>query len=255
MHNVVRGGFAHAAIFASRCEKGKRNSHRDDASHLSAANGRVTRLGADFGTSHFELMMSDEAELRREALRRFMDERGLKVYPWAKKAGISEGSIRNFLTGASSSLSADTLKKLARVAGVPVWALTGEEGGVPLVGYVGAGAEVLLVEGGETSELERVEAPPDADGTDIVAVRVKGDSMLPAIQDGWILYYQRSADGVPDDSLGKMCVVCTSDGRMFVKFLRRGYVPHRYNLLNATGSFREDVELLWASRVIWIRPN
>lgn len=61
-------------------------------------------------------MSAFDAEARRQALRKFIAMRGLKVAPWAKKAGISEGTVRNFLTGATHSLTDQTIQKLAAAA-------------------------------------------------------------------------------------------------------------------------------------------
>lgn len=49
----------------------------------------------------------------RDALRRFMRARDLKVLPWATRAGIRESTLRNFLAGRTDSLTQRTLAKLA----------------------------------------------------------------------------------------------------------------------------------------------
>lgn len=67
-----------------------------------------------------------ESQRRREALQKFIDTHELKVSPWAEKANVSEGAIRNFLKGVSKSLRIDTYEALAAAAGVMVSDLTGE---------------------------------------------------------------------------------------------------------------------------------
>ncbi|MFS0771069.1 LexA family protein [Sphingomonas sp. 1P08PE] len=91
--------------------------------------------------------MSRTPDERREILRTFMQEHGLKVARWAKDAGVSANSIYNFLNDqGSNSLSAITYGKLARAAKVPVWQLSGDEPesasptALWVVGYVEAGA-------------------------------------------------------------------------------------------------------------------
>lgn len=58
------------------------------------------------------------AERKRRALQAFMDRHGLTVTGWARKADISEGTLRNFLKGTSSSLNQSTVDKLAEAIGV-----------------------------------------------------------------------------------------------------------------------------------------
>lgn len=85
------------------------------------------------------------ADERRDILRRFMNERGLKTASWAKQSAVSANSIYNFLNGHSEALDQMTYAKLARTAQVPVWKLNGDEPEPPsptsiwVVGSVEAG--------------------------------------------------------------------------------------------------------------------
>ena len=63
----------------------------------------------------------------RDAIRQFIARRDLKVQPWAKRAGVSEGSLRNFLAGHSNAMSIETLGRLADAEGVTIAELTGED--------------------------------------------------------------------------------------------------------------------------------
>jgi SOS-response transcriptional repressor LexA len=90
--------------------------------------------------------MEKTPDERREILRRFIKERGLKIARWAKLAGVDKNSIYNFLNEHSQSLDLRTYAKLARAAASPVWRLTGDEPEPPsptsiwVVGSVEAGA-------------------------------------------------------------------------------------------------------------------
>ena len=75
--------------------------------------------------------MVPAGEDKREILRRFMQERKLKPAPWAKAASVNVNALYNFLNGLSQSLSPDTYAKLARVAEVPAWRLSGEQPETP----------------------------------------------------------------------------------------------------------------------------
>lgn len=83
---------------------------------------------------------------KREILRRFIQERGLKIARWAKESAVDKNSLYNFLNGHSQSLDLRTYAKLARTAEVPVWRLNGESPEPPspttiwVAGHVEAGA-------------------------------------------------------------------------------------------------------------------
>lgn len=64
------------------------------------------------------------AEPTRRAIRRVMETRGLSVNGWTKRAGMRESTLRNFLNGASQSLTQRTLEQLASAENLPVAALT-----------------------------------------------------------------------------------------------------------------------------------
>ena len=104
--------------------------------------GKHTQMCSEADTSSD---MARTIEARREILRRFMIERGLKVAQWAKEAHVNKNSIYNFLNGHSQALDAATYGKLARAAKVPVWKLSGDDPEQPsptsvwVVGYVEAG--------------------------------------------------------------------------------------------------------------------
>lgn len=70
--------------------------------------------------------MEKTPDERREILRDFIQQHGLKIATWAKNSGVDKNSIYNFLNAHSKSLDGRTYAKLARTAQVPVWQLTGD---------------------------------------------------------------------------------------------------------------------------------
>lgn len=138
------------------------------------------------------------------------------------------------------------------------WILTGEgprerqRPTTPLIGRVGAGAEVHLVEGDmSTNRIDDVDAPPDAT-QHTVAVVVEGDSMQPAFRDRDLIYYE-NRPGDPEDLIGRECVIGLSDGRVFVKILMRGSERGLYNLFSYNAPLISDVTISWALKVIWVK--
>lgn len=125
---------------------------------------------------------------------------------------------------------------------------------IPLVGHVGAGAEIYPDDAyplGHASDM--IEAMPD--GLDeCVAVTIRGSSMHP-LGDGWIVIYARSQEGVPDDCINKLCVVKIHEGPTLLKTVQRGRTAKYWNLESWNAPLRENVRLDWAARVIDIRPK
>lgn len=77
-------------------------------------------------TTHIDTDRLLNAEKQRRALRHFMQTRKLKIYPWCKRAGVSEGTLRAFMSGQTTTLQASTLQKLAGAENVPLALLLGE---------------------------------------------------------------------------------------------------------------------------------
>jgi phage repressor protein C with HTH and peptisase S24 domain len=138
------------------------------------------------------------------------------------------------------------------------WLLTGVGEGrrerlVPVVGYVGAGAEMHPFDDFPMGQgLEHVEPPP-GEG-DCLALRIRGDSMHP-FQEGWLVFYRRDFEGVPENCVGQLCVVQVKDGPILVKILRKGTRKKAWRLESWNAATRDDVKLDWASKVIDIRPS
>lgn len=82
---------------------------------------------------------------RREILRLFIQENGLRIARWAKDSGVDKNSLYNFLNSYSQSLDGRTYAKLARTAGVPIWRISGDAPEAPsptsiwVAGHVEAG--------------------------------------------------------------------------------------------------------------------
>lgn len=137
------------------------------------------------------------------------------------------------------------------------WLLTGrgdpnDQPQIPVVGYVGAGAEIFAIDDyAQGGGLEYVEAPPDA-GPDTVAVRVRGESMWPAYQDRDVLVY----DQLQFDAgtlIGREAVVRLVDGRTLVKYLTPGSGPGLFTLVSYNAPPITDVAAEWAAPVGWIK--
>lgn len=75
-----------------------------------------------------DFMDLNDAGEKRAAIKRFMEQYGLKVAPWCKRAGIQPSTLYDFLSGKNNDLTYGTLQKLARAVGVTVAVIMGEVG-------------------------------------------------------------------------------------------------------------------------------
>lgn len=145
------------------------------------------------------------------------------------------------------AVAADEMIAISQITGYPLPVGMSSSYTVNVLGYVGAGAEVIPVDDHQMGAgLETVDVDfPVKPGT--VAVIVRGDSMLPIFENGDLIgYMEDSAD--PMTLIGKMCVVKLADGRTFVKRLKRGSEDGLFTLVSANASDIEDVQIEWARR-------
>ncbi len=87
----------------------------------------------------------------------------------------------------------------------------------PVVGRVGAGAEVEAI---QDANPELIEVP--ADFADAQAFKVEGESCLPIFEPGDILVVRGSASASEGEFLNRFCVVETDEGLGYVKSVVRG---------------------------------
>jgi hypothetical protein len=119
-----------------------------------------------------------------------------------------------------------------------------------LVGKVGAGSEIIRFD--EGTVLAGIEAPPGVDAPNVA--EISGDSQYP-LQEGWLIFYGPEHQGVAEECLGKLCVVQVKDGPTLLKTLKRGSRRGLFRLESWNAPPREDVKIVWAARVIDIRPR
>ncbi len=197
-------------------------------------------------------------------LRNLRKSMGLSQAGFAERVGVDQSNVSRWENGA---LPDDAhLRKLAELAAVHPAALrygglAETPGRAPratttqVVGYVGAGQEIFAHDdhalgGGR----EEVDAPEGVGDDPIVAVRVRGDSMHP-MRDGWLLFYRRDQNGVPEACLNRLCIVkLAGDGPVLVKEVRRGYRSNHFVLSSWNAPPLEDMRLDWAAPVLSIRP-
>ena len=122
---------------------------------------------------------------------------------------------------------------------------------VPVLGYVGAGQMVIPIDDHiQGAGLDSVEAPPGADASGLAAVKVRGNSMFPAYQDGDVILYGEHEP--PKELIGREVVVKVSTDETFIKYLENGSKPGLFTLTSYNAPPLRDVKIQWASRVRYI---
>lgn len=123
---------------------------------------------------------------------------------------------------------------------------------VPLMGYVGAGAEVMPdFEQVPPEGLDQIHIPFPLPG-EMIALQIRGDSMLPVYRDGMVLIVYRDQNRPTEWFFGREAVVRTADGKRFVKTIMRGNPTTLYST-NAPPI--ENAVPVWLGEIFAILPR
>lgn len=163
----------------------------------------------------------------------------------ALSRSIDRAAVNKMLKG-TRDISARELLAISKITGSQLPTICS----VPLIGSVGAGDDIVAIDCGC---LEEVEAPPTANAN-MVALRVVGDSMFPAIENGSILFYSQHVP--PETMINNRAIVKTVDGNVYVKVLRGGREKDKWVLSSLNGKYADiiDVQIEWCSPIDWIKP-
>lgn len=186
------------------------------------------------------------------AIRRLRTLAGMTQHAFAEALGTTQPTVSRWETGAKPEFEhLAKLRSFAEERNLDFdLSETGWETGwtqtVSIFGYVGAGAEVLPHNDTDpTNGLDLVEVDfPIPEGTGAVIVR--GESQMPIFEDGDLIGYHKEGRP-PADLIGKMCIVRLSDGRMFIKKIKRGAAPGFFTLTSSNAADIEDVVIEWAA--------
>ena len=216
-------------------------------------------------------MVNRELDAFVRGLKILIEAEGLKMKPLSLAAGMGESGIRDLFRYGSApkvnnahaiatelSRTVDEIIMIVMKGALPDGA---REPTIPIAGCVGAGAAVPLHDATEDGGIYQVAPPSQLRGMsnsgDIAAVEVTGDSMVPMYQPGDVLFFSRKThEGIPDEDIGRPCIVEDTDGMAWVKQVKRGDQPGLFHLisLNPTSETLHNVRIKWAARVMMVLP-
>lgn len=124
---------------------------------------------------------------------------------------------------------------------------------VPVVGYVGAGAEVLAIDDHAKGHgFDEIPAPPGM--VNGIALIVRGDSMEPKYTDGEVLFIEKTVYDI-SSLIGDNCYVQLADGRCYVKKLQYGSRPGLFSLISYNAPPIIDVAIERAYPIAFTKPR
>lgn len=196
------------------------------------------------------LAMSDGVDIDsiRAALSRAMKRKGITPTNLSLQVGSNRTLVKNLME-TNGDVKLATLTKLAGALDVPLEVLLTAPP-VSIVGYIGAGGTVVFE---EFATEESVPRPPSISGQ-LEALVVRGDSMFPKYKDGDIIYIQRHHDGLLDTYIGEECAVRLESGETYLKQLIKGSEPEKFTLISINAPPIEDVDVEWATPVLFVMP-
>jgi transcriptional regulator with XRE-family HTH domain len=174
-------------------------------------------------------------------------------------AGLGETTVRDIVIGRARNPRRDTLQKIARTLGLPLSYFLGDgtSASVPVLD-TGRPAGRASLRGVREHALpapgcDFVEIPPEAGYANLAAVRLRGDSMMPFLPGGSVLYYnERREDGF-DAFLEQLCVVQIKNGPLSVHILRRGALYGKFDLASYNAKTLENADIEWCAKALFIR--
>lgn len=194
----------------------------------------------------------DACLMGNTALRRIRKAKKLTLEQLAERTGISISMLSRMETG-DRGITLEHVPVLTEALGArPSELLETVPKDVPLVGYVGAGAEAHFYATADDPN-ETVPAP-DNWTPNMVAVEIRGES-LGELFDHWIVFYDQVKTPVTADMIGRLCVVGLPDGRVLVKKIKASRSHGLYHLLSNTEGPILDVEVEWAAKVKTMVPR
>lgn len=190
-----------------------------------------------------------------QKIRAIMKATGWKQQKVAEHFNVSQSTVNRWLAGAEPEGHRRDAINETFDAVVDQGPRTDATTEVPVMGYLGAGAEVEPdYEQVPPEGLDQVQIPfpvPD----DMIAFTVSGISMMPVFKPGTVIVVYREQKKPIEAFYGLEAAVRTADGRRFIKTITRGTRPGTVNLTSWNDPAPiEDQRLEWIGEIFAVLP-
>lgn len=189
----------------------------------------------------------------RERLRAIIDgPPKLDMKAVSLKAGLGATFVRDLLEKNRTPSVNNFVAVCEAVGASPLALIYGDETprvSVPVVGIASDGEGWVA---GPDPSLDLINLA--LSNEDMIGIEVRGSSMSPVYRDGDKLMCSRHFGRFIDNLIGLDCAILTTDGRGFIKILKRGTRPGLYTLksYNPHVDDIENVSIEWAAPIKYI---
>lgn len=122
-----------------------------------------------------------------------------------------------------------------------------------IAGYAGADPEGAVLFGAGQGTGDYVPAPPNA-SSEAIALEIRGYSMPFFAEDGALVWVDDIQPSPTAEMVGQVVVCQLDTDEVLIKRLQRGSEKGKYSLASLAGPVRENVNIVWAGRIIMIIP-
>ena len=188
-----------------------------------------------------------------EKLRAIMTATGWKQMQLAEKFDVSQSTVNRWLTGSEpEGARRDAINEAYDRLTDEAPAAADQWHPVPVMGFIGAGAEIMPeFEQVPPEGLDQVHVP-FALPEEMIALEVRGDSMLPVYKDGHVVIVYREQKKPVHAFYGEDAAVRTADGRRFLKTIMKG-AP--ITLMSFNAAPIENVGVEWVGEIFAVLPR
>lgn len=180
-----------------------------------------------------------------------MADMGISQRELAKRIGINHSALSLTLRG-KRTMKMSEAAELARLLGRPVsevmenCGIQADATTVPLRGWVDSHNELH-----QEPDTVRITTPvPLPVGSFAIQYRTSGTIMEHV--DGWMMFVWAPSAGVPNEAIGKLCLVKVQDGMQMTGVVKRGYRRGAYNLIMSAAQQLNDINIEWAAPIVFI---
>ena len=188
-------------------------------------------------------------------LKTLREERGWTHEKAAEEMGVSRSQFIKLERG-ERRLTVDYINQAAKAFGVrPSDVLEDmDDQTIPLMGFIGAGSEIMPeFEQVPPEGLDQIHVPFPLPA-EMIALEVRGDSMLPVYKDGHVLIVYAEQKRPLTAFFGEEAAVRTSDGRRFLKTIMKG-TGNTVTLMSFNAAPIEGVSLEWIGEIFAAIPR